>query len=103
MLTTEDLAHAAETVVGSISLGADDPETPCRSNHLDIARAGIKEGLELALRLLRDRNPSAPESDPGYDHDQRDDLVSMTIAADQSPGRRQLLGYPTTTWNRRCP
>ena len=53
MLTTDDLARAAEMVVGRLSSEADEPDVPCLRNHLDIARAGIEEGLKLALRLLR--------------------------------------------------
>ena len=88
MLTTDDLARAAEMVVGRISPEADEPDAPCLSNHLAIARAGVEEGLKLALRLLRDGDRSTPESDSGCHHDQRGDLVSIEIAAGESPGRR---------------
>ena len=88
MLTTDDLARAAEVVVGRVSPETDEPSARCQSNHLVIARAGVEAGLKLALRLLRDGDRSAPESDPGYDHDHRSDLVRMTIAAGESPGRR---------------
>jgi hypothetical protein len=87
MLTTDDLACAAEMVVGRVSPRADEPDAPCLSNHLAIARAGVEEGLKLALRLLRDGDRSTPESDSGCDHDQRGDLVSIEIAAGESPGR----------------
>jgi hypothetical protein len=88
MLTTDDLTRAAEMVVGRLSLGADEPDAPCLSNHLDIARAGVEEGLMLALRLLRGGDRTAPEPHSGSNHDQRGDLVRMTIAAGESPGRR---------------
>ena len=88
MLTTDDLARAAEMVVGRISPEADEPDAPCLRNHLDIARAGVEEGLKLALRLLRNGDRSAPYSDSGYDHDQCGALVNMGIAAGESPGRR---------------
>lgn len=88
MLTTDDLARAAEMDVGRISPEADEPDAPCLSNHLDIARAGVEEGLKLALRLLRDAGRSTPESASGDAHHQRCDLVSTAVAAGESPGRR---------------
>lgn len=57
MLTVDDLARAARSVldrVDSVEVTvAGDPV--CAVHHLDIAQAGIKEGLELALRLLREQ------------------------------------------------
>jgi hypothetical protein len=88
MLTTDDLTRAAEMVVGRVSPEADEPDAPCPSNHLDIARAGVEEGLKLALRLLRGTDRSTPETDSGCDRDQRDDLVRMTSAVGESTGRR---------------
>ena len=88
MLTTDDLARAAEMVVGRVSPEADEPDAPCLSNHLDIARAGVEEGLKLALRLLRSGDRSTPEPHPGSNHVQRGDLMRVTTAAGESPGRR---------------
>ena len=88
MLTTDDLTRAAEMVVGRVSPGADEPDAGCLSNHRAIARAGVEEGLKLALRLLRGGDRSAPEPHPGSNHDQCGDLVRMTIAAGESPGGR---------------
>jgi hypothetical protein len=88
MLTTDDLARAAELAVGRVSPEADEPDARCLSNHLAIARTGVEEGLKLALRLLRDGDRSTPEPHPGPNHDQRGDLVRIAIAVGESPGRR---------------
>ena len=80
MLTTDDVTSAAETVVGRAS---PEPDAPCPSNHLAIARAGVEEGLRLALRVLRDGDRSTPELRGGSNHDQRGDLVTMTTAAEE--------------------
>lgn len=89
MLTTDDLARAAETVIGRVSPEADAPDVPCRSNHLAIARAGVEEGLKLALRLLRDLSRALPTSDIALagDGEQRN-LVTGPVAACESPARR---------------
>lgn len=56
MLTVDDLARAARTAldrVDSVEVTvAGDPV--CAVDHLDIAHAGIEEGLALALRVLRE-------------------------------------------------
>jgi hypothetical protein len=88
MLTTDDLVHASETVVHRVNLGADVPDAPWRIDHLDIARAGVEAGLELALRRLREWFHSASDSNLGCDHDHHGDLVSMELAAAESPERR---------------
>jgi hypothetical protein len=88
MLTTDDLTRAAQAVVSRVSSDANEPDAPCQSNHLAIARAGLEEGLKLALRRLRDGFHSAPDFNLGCDHDQHDDLMSMAIAAGESPERR---------------
>ena len=57
MLTVDDLARAARSVldrVDSVEVTvAGDPV--CAVHHLDIAQAGIEEGLKRALRVLREQ------------------------------------------------
>ena len=89
MLTTDDLARAAEMVVGRVSPEADEPDAPCPSSHLDIARAGVEEGLKLALRLLRhEHGVAAASTVAGARDGQHDSVLAATIEASEPPGRR---------------
>lgn len=89
MLTTDDLAHAAEMVVGRVSPNADERGAPCQSNHLVIARAGVEEGLKLALRLLRHEHGAVDGSSVADDRDDlHDSLLALTIEASEPPERR---------------
>ena len=57
MLTVGDLARAARSVLDRVDSEevtvAGDPV--CAVDHLDLAQAGVEEGLELALRVLREQ------------------------------------------------
>ena len=89
MLTVDDLTRAAETVVARVNPDSDRCDSPCRSNHLDIARAGVEEGLQLALRLLRHQHGGAPASDlVRSSANQHGEHVSKTSVPGKSSGGR---------------
>ena len=57
MLESDDLTRVADVALGRVQPDADviHTETRCHVDHGDIARAGVEEGLKLALRMLHDR------------------------------------------------
>ena len=91
MLTVDDLARAARSVldrVDSVEVTvAGDPV--CAVDHLDIAQAGIEEGLELALRVLREQ--FGPTRTSGTDRTVDDELRELPCptpgVSHQSSGR----------------
>lgn len=91
MLTADDLARAARSVldrVDSVEVTiSGDPV--CAVGHLDIAQAGIEEGLELALRMLRQQFESLQASDSARTvDDELRELPSPTPdVSHQSSGR----------------
>ena len=67
MLAMDDLNRVAEVALDRVEPQADSVRRAmhCHVDHGDIARAGVEEGLKLALRLLRDRTgaPALSQSD----------------------------------------
>jgi hypothetical protein len=65
VLTVDDLAQAARSVLDRVdSVEVTAASNPvCAVDHLDIAQAGIEEGLELALRVLHQQFGSLQASD----------------------------------------
>lgn len=57
MLGPDDLARVADVALGRVQPDADviHLESRCQVDHEDIARAGVEEGLKLALRMLHER------------------------------------------------
>ncbi len=56
MLESEDLTRVADVALGRVQPDADaiHLESRCHVAHGAIARAGVEEGLKLALRMLHD-------------------------------------------------
>lgn len=91
MITIGDLARAATTALTRVSSGTTtgESETTCPLDHGVIARAGVEEGLELALRLLREDHRLMPASTPiGEGNGRSGDLMCPPIVASNSPDRR---------------
>ena len=91
MLTVDDLARAARSVLDRVDSEevtvAGDPV--CAVDHLDIARAGIEQGLELALRVLRQQFESLQASDSARTvDDERRELPCPTPDVSHSPNGR---------------
>ncbi len=67
MLAMDDLNRVAEVALDRVEPQADSVRRAihCHVDHGDIARAGVEEGLKLALRLLRDRSgvPAVSQTD----------------------------------------
>ena len=57
MLGPDDLTQVADVALSRVQLPSDEVRlaNPCHIDHADIARAGVEEGLKLALRLLQGR------------------------------------------------
>ena len=91
MLTVDNLAWAGRSVLDRV----DPVEVTvagypvCAVDHLDIARAGIEEGLELALRVLRQQFGSIWTSDSARTaDDETRELPRPTPDASHSPNGR---------------
>ena len=67
MLPSDDLNRVAEAALDRVQPQANDVlrATHCHVDHGDIARAGVEEGLKLALRLLQDQSgiPAVSQTD----------------------------------------
>ena len=67
MLAMDDLNRVAEVALDRVEPQADSVRRAmhCHVDHGDIARAGVEEGLKLALRLLRDQSgiPAVSQTD----------------------------------------
>ena len=87
MLTVDDLARAARSVLDRVDSGevtvASDPV--CAFDHLDIAKAGIEEGLALALCVLREQfGPSRTSGTARTVDDESQELPRPTPAISRS-------------------
>ena len=91
MLTGEELTQVAGIALSRV--GLEEPtvghETGCHVDHLEIARAGIEEGLKLALRLLRKQPGVLTTSGmDGSDADQPEKLGRLKLGIGDSPNGR---------------
>ena len=76
MLTIDDLARAARVALDRVESTNDSAETDssCRVYHLDVAQAGVEEGLKLATRVLRQQSGPTRTSDPDRTADESREL-----------------------------
>ena len=90
MLTVDDLARTARSVLDRVEsvkvTVAGDPV--CAVDHLDIAQAGIEEGLKLALRVLREQfGPMRTSGTARTVDDETRELPCPTPDISHSPNR----------------
>ena len=89
MLASDDLNRVAEAALDRVQTQADRVHLAihCHIDHGDIARAGVEEGLKLALRLLQDRSgvPAGSQSDhPAGSHAPDSSCPRDAIKSEQS-------------------
>ena len=82
----DELTRVADIALGRVQSDTDrvDLTSHCHIDHGDIARAGVEEGLKLALRLLHDRFGS-PDCLPADDMTARRTLEGSVPALPPSP------------------
>ena len=90
MLTVDDLARAARIALDRVEsvtdCAATDPD--CRVYHLDVAQAGVEEGLKLAMLVLHQQAGPIWRSDPDRMADESRELPCPRSGVSHSSNER---------------